>query len=304
MKDLKDAIKKLFSFNGEKKLFFAYAAGARKDGSGDGELIVGKSRPTKAAVEEKLKAGTGFFEGVCWTGKKAEDQDVVYFQGRGKPISEGIIKLMKATALTVTKLKYRFKLPPKEEEARAARLAEGDAGAAPGQAPATPAAVPADERARFEQELAALQPRLDACLKQQLGDVNKMRAVLSFAQGKTEAGQLPAAFQSLRMLQTLVQQAQAAAPPAALQAWQAARAAALTQIRDLGKQFAASKHPDAKEALGLLNSTIKNLTENPATARQVQELERYLTEDDVVADVCLAFDLKTPLLTALAGLKA
>ena len=53
-----------------------------------------------------------------------------------------------------------------------------------------------------------------------------------------------------------------------------------------------------------LNGIIKNVTESPATAQQVQELERYLTTDDVVADACLAFDLRTPLLTALAGLKA
>src|SRR5262245_33220362 len=106
MKDLKDAIKFLFSLNGEKKLFFAYAAGARNGKKGEGELIVGKSRKTKADVEGKLKAGTDFLEGVCWTGTRVEDKDFVYFQSRGKPISDKIIKQMKETALAVTKLKY------------------------------------------------------------------------------------------------------------------------------------------------------------------------------------------------------
>src|SRR5262249_36014800 len=125
------------------------------------------------------------------------------------------IKQMKATALAVTKLKYKFKLPSPEEAARAANLVEGDEGAVPGAAPANQQAGPADGRARFDQELAALQPGLDACLKQQVGDITKVRPLLSCAQGKAEAGQMPAAFQSLGMLQSLVQQAQAAAPPPA-----------------------------------------------------------------------------------------
>jgi hypothetical protein len=89
-----------------------------------------------------------------------------------------------------------------------------------------------------------------------------------------------------------------------LAAWQAARNGVLGRLRGLAAEIAASKDPDAGPALVLLNAIIKNLPASPTTPQQIAELEKYLTKDDVIADACLAFDVRTPLLEALAGLKA
>ena len=195
--DLKQAIAKLLATRGEKKQFFAYASGVRNDGKGDGELVIRGTRPKKAEVEGELKAGKDFLEGSCWVGKKAGEEEVVFFQGNGKKISEMTVTRMMHTARKVTGRQYDFRVPSEEEEARVAKLAEGDPAAAGDDA----------ERARFEAELAALRPGVEEYLNQHRGDSDKMRAVLDFAQGKAEAGQLPAAFLALRELSSLEEQA-------------------------------------------------------------------------------------------------
>jgi hypothetical protein len=91
--------------------------------------------------------------------------------------------------------------------------------------------------------------------------------------------------------------------PAGLGNWQAMRDRVVTQLRQLAREIASSQDPDAKEALILVNSIIQNLPPNPVNLQQVGDLERYIGQDDVVADACLALDVRTPLLEALEGLK-
>jgi hypothetical protein len=91
---------------------------------------------------------------------------------------------------------------------------------------------------------------------------------------------------------------------AGLGSWQAARDKALTELRHLAEEIAASKDEDAREALILVNSIIKHLPANPTDLQHVADLERYLVEDDAVADACLALDLRDPLLVALNRLKS
>jgi hypothetical protein len=89
-----------------------------------------------------------------------------------------------------------------------------------------------------------------------------------------------------------------------LAAWQAARSAVVNQLRAVAKVVAGSKHAEANQALVMLNALITNLTPAPATAQQVAELKRYLDTDDVITDVCKhAFDMRTPLLGALASIR-
>jgi hypothetical protein len=86
--------------------------------------------------------------------------------------------------------------------------------------------------------------------------------------------------------------------------WVAARAAAVNLLRALAKRVAAARHPESAKSLIELNAVIRQLTPEPGTSQQVKELERYLTQDDVVADICdYAFDLRKDLLPALTSLK-
>ena len=48
----------------------------------------------------------------------------------------------------------------------------------------------------------------------------------------------------------------------------------------------------------------KQLGGEPRTVQQVSDMERWLGEDDVVADVCdIEEDIRTPLLEALQGVR-
>jgi hypothetical protein len=100
-----------------------------------------------------------------------------------------------------------------------------------------------------------------------------------------------------------------AAVPGALAAWQNARAAAVTQLRNLGAAIKSAQDPDADQALIAIEAVAKNLTESPATAKSLQELERYIQTDEVVAEAELpnpfgvAISLRAPLIAALAALK-
>src|SRR5262245_29705421 len=149
MKTLKDAIKKLLDSKGEKKFFFAYGAGKRKDNNGEGELSVHGKKPAKKVIEDKLASClvncNDVFEGVCWTGNRPENNETVYFQGKGKKLADGIITRMVKTAHKTVGRKYDFQLPSAEEEARATKLAEAEAEAVPGAAPAAAPPPPPDE---------------------------------------------------------------------------------------------------------------------------------------------------------------
>lgn len=67
--------------------------------------------------------------------------------------------------------------------------------------------------------------------------------------------------------------------------------------------------PDGDEAIILVKAIQANLTETPATLRQVEELERYITTDDIVTDAeapngfGVKVELRTPLLAALTELR-
>lgn len=83
------------------------------------------------------------------------------------------------------------------------------------------------------------------------------------------------------------------------------RAGVIAQLKDIAKHIATARHADSSAALIELNAVIKQLTERPTTTQQVAALERYLGQDEVVAEVCeFAFDLRTPLLNAIDRLKA
>lgn len=92
---------------------------------------------------------------------------------------------------------------------------------------------------------------------------------------------------------------------AALEKWRAVRLDAITMLRTLANEAAAEKDPESAKAVLETNAVIRNLTADPASAQQVQELKQWLANDDVVADVCaIDRDIRQPLLAALASVEA
>src|SRR5262249_23269693 len=124
--DLKPMLARVLASGGDKKFFFAYGVGKRKDKKGDGELAVGGKKPKKPEIEGALDGCKEFLEGVCWAGKGANDGDTVYFQGRGKKLSQMVVAKMALTAKQATGRQHDFQLPSPEEEARVAQLKDGE----------------------------------------------------------------------------------------------------------------------------------------------------------------------------------
>ena len=140
-------------------------------------------------------------------------------------------------------------------------------------------------------------------------------ALLARAVESAGQKQFDPAFKQLEQAEQLLQQPDAPPapePPSAdsLAMWQTARAAAITRLRGIGAAIKAAKDPEADQALIVLEAVAKNLTESPATAQTVRELERYLETDEIVAEAELpnpfgpTLSLRAPLLAALAPLKA
>lgn len=99
--------------------------------------------------------------------------------------------------------------------------------------------------------------------------------------------------------------APAAAAGNAMELWKTRRVAAVTALRAVAAKIAAAKHPSSTKAILEIQAVTKNLTAEPATLQQITELQTWLGSDDVVNDVCeLAEDIRTPLLGALAQLRA
>jgi hypothetical protein len=100
------------------------------------------------------------------------------------------------------------------------------------------------------------------------------------------------------------------AAPTGLAAWKAARAAALATLKQLEKAYRGFDHPDADEGIILLRAIQANLTPEPATKQQVDELENYIAGDDILVEAeepngfGIAVKLREPLLAALASVRA
>jgi hypothetical protein len=228
--DLKDFLKKVLASKGEKKFFFAYGAGKRKDKKGEGELAVRGKKPKKAEVEAELLDADDVFEGACWIGNRPENGETVYFQAKGKKLSNAIVTKMIKTAKLTTGKQYDFQIPSAEEEARAAGLPEGeeDQGPAavlppapqPGAAVPTPPAPQPGAAVPTPPALAgaAVIKRLNALaggIKTALAGPNKARVQTLFVSvnGLIKKSAFVQADKVLDELEPLLKPAQAAAPP-------------------------------------------------------------------------------------------
>jgi hypothetical protein len=188
-------------------------------------------------------------------------------------------------------------------------VGEGVAEGAPaGEVKATPTAPP-QPSVTYEAKLAALMPRVTKAAEEGSGDAPKHKALLDFAAGKAKDKDYIAAVQSLRRLEQLLDNpttpsgtggVDAGASPdtakAALARWTAERNKVAARLMAEIKAVVDTKDPLAGNAELELRAVLRQLNSEVATRRQAADMDRYLNDDGVVADVSeLAFDLKTPL---------
>ena len=103
-----------------------------------------------------------------------------------------------------------------------------------------------------------------------------------------------------------------AQPPlaAALKAWDDERAAAATQLRQLGSAIKAANDPEAEDANKLIEEIVENLAPPPDTMQAVDKMEQYLTTDDIIDDAespngfGIAITFRGQMLKALGGIRS
>jgi hypothetical protein len=179
--------------------------------------------------------------------------------------------------------------------------------AAPPSAPPPPSDIPAFmARAR---ELKAAIDHLQATDPARAAELSHL---LVKAAASAKAKDLTAAQATLDAVETALaapsagkDQARSTEPPQTAAArWEDQRAIAVAKLQEEIKVVKAIDDPDVGKAELELKAVLKQLNGQMQTQRQAVEMERYLLEDEVVAEVCeLAFDLKTPLLRVLKELK-
>jgi hypothetical protein len=298
--ELKPMLAKVLTSGGEKKYFFAYGTGKRKDGNGEGDLAVRATKPKKPEIEAALAPCKEFFEGFCWTGHGPDDSKTVYFQSRGKPLSSTLVTKMKLTAKTTLGRQYDFQIASPEEAARADKLADspsesdggtnlasGDQEQEPEEEQENDAGgqeANADE-ARWNARREAIESDYLAALEKQPPNASQLRAVLGFADGKAEAGDFAKALLGLDSLEKLLQATPQTADAAVLHDWQVACADVKSLLRKVQAELVKAKDVNSTEATLRLESIIKNLASDPSTQQDVAELDRWIREDDVITRV-------------------
>jgi hypothetical protein len=103
---------------------------------------------------------------------------------------------------------------------------------------------------------------------------------------------------------------EAGSPPlTGMAAWKAARALALSTLKALESGIRAMKDPEGDQAIILLRAIQANLTAEPVTPQQMDELENYIMNDDIIEEAQdpngfgITVELRVPLLAALASLR-
>ena len=166
----------------------------------------------------------------------------------------------------------------------------------------TPLAAELGTLARRIAEAAGADAGLRGALAKRAGDI----------QAALKSGDLAAAAAGIAELRAAIDQAttRGAALGPALASWSAARTQAISALNAVVAEVSKMDFVDAPAAIILLRAIAANLTEAPATRAQVDELRRYLNEDENVAEAeepngfGIELALRAPLLAALDGVAA
>lgn len=249
----------------------------------DGDVLAVDRRMAPKRLAQKVRQ-QGAKRGV-W-GTAILDGPIIVFTCEKEPfpgVKKGLKRWFKAQGLTV---KFRVEGPE-------GTYADPDAAG----------------EEQLEAELEALVPALKAAAARSPADKDTMRDLYSGAKAALDREDLPAATTAIAELKRLTENGTETSTPAALKAWQDARATAIDALRRLDGAIRAAEDPEADKASILLQAIIKNLSPAPTDARAVAELERYLKTDDIITEAempngfGIEVTLRAPLLAALAGLR-
>lgn len=165
-----------------------------------------------------------------------------------------------------------------------------------------------NEASAFAERLKALLPQIKAAAGSPVGDEAKVKAseavALSKALSFVQANSLLDQIESLLSASPQSDANTNAKRDSALAIWQKVKIDVLTKLKDELKWVVSTQDPLAAGAELELRAVMKQINGTLETKQQSVELERYLDQDDVVADLCeFAFDLKTPLLKVLRGIQ-
>lgn len=265
----------------------------------------------KKVLAEYLDASGGvkYLDGQCLL-----ENNALTFVLKG-PVA-GMAKRLRAALLQQTELalKVRCRGDDGEDDDGEAAVADGtgDGTGAQGQSQQP---QPSAEELAYQQRRAVIDPMLKDALRAKHPESSKLGALSGFASDKAAGGDYAGAGKALDMLEKLLAAPGGTAPggnnaalEAALKAWQDARETVLTLLRGVAADVDEDRKEDPGDAFLRdveiqVNAVMRQLTAEPRTAEQVASLTRWLTDDDVVADVDAHFgNVRAPLVGALADI--
>jgi hypothetical protein len=196
-----------------------------------------------------------------------------------------------------------------ESEAPETDVQESAPGAAVTSQPDA-AKVAAEVMAKFMARLKALQPDLLKAIAGagSAGQELKLKAAEAGALAKKK--DFVSAGKILDAMEAMMRKAPAIGLDAALEQWTAARGKVINDLKALEKAIREMKDPDGDEAIILVKAIQANLTARPENAKAVQELERYISTDEIITEAeepngfGLKIAIRGPLLPALAALRS
>ena len=307
--ELKTALRNALKASAAKPYFFALVTKG-----GDGALMVDKRKIPPAMVDSARKkvGSSSVVRGVCFG-----DADMLVFE-TARPPGGNLASLVRKVVQTQAgmSIKPEFRLGHGDDEAGAD---EQEADESPAKGGSTQASedgsragtAKGNEKASADaamnsyevlRERVQLQAR--AANDAHSAAVAKVAPLLQLAAGKAKGGDPRAALQALQSVQAMLEK-DATDRAAAMQTWTTRRTAVVTSLKSMAGKIAAAKHPSSGRAIVEIQSVIKNLTAEPWSLQQVNELKSWLKNDDVVSDVCeLVEDIRLPLDEALEALGA
>jgi len=167
------------------------------------------------------------------------------------------------------------------------------------------------EKANWLTRREAVNDRYLQAIKEQPAKASKLRASLAAADGKAELGEFGQALKVLGHLESLLEAPAETDGKAAaeLQQWQAAYIEVRNQVRKLQAVIVQAKDTNSNKAVLQLESIVKNLASQPTTQQDVAELERWISDDELIAMIAspnpLGLEVKIAdrLLPVLSALK-
>jgi hypothetical protein len=117
--DLKKLLLKVQQLKGKKAYSYAYVAGKRKDGEGEGHLVLTNARKAfkKEDLAEEVQSVQSFVTGKCWGNTEGTG---IYVKGKG--LNERLVTLINKTVKKQAGKAFDIQLPDEVEEQRQEKL--------------------------------------------------------------------------------------------------------------------------------------------------------------------------------------